>query len=321
MKRRELLFALVSLPVTVRAQPSKTWVVGLLDAGDRIEWWATFREEMRKLGYVEGKNLTLEPRYARGNQDALPKLADELVRRKVDLIVTSGTVAAIAAKNATGKTPIVMATGTDPLSLGIAKSLSRPGENVTGLTSLSSELTGKRFALMREMFPGMSRVGILWHRENPASAASVRDLLAVAGNAKVAVRNLPVTGGEGLGDAFQAAIQEHAQALMVVQGPLIYRERKKIAELAVKHKLPTMNGAAEYVDAGGLVSYAPSYPEFFRRAAIYADRILKGAHAGDLPIEQPTTFELVINQKTAAALGLTIPQAVVLRADRVISAL
>jgi len=215
----------------------------------------------------------------------------------------------------------VMATGTDPLSLGIAKSLSRPGENVTGLTSLSSELTGKRFALMREMFPGMSRVGILWHRENPASAASVRDLLSSAGGAKVAVQNLPVRDAEGLDDAFQSAVRERANAMLVVQGPLIYRERKKIADLALRYKVATMNGASEYADAGGLASYGPNYPEFFRRAAGYVDRILKGAHAGDLPIEQPTTFELVINQKTAAAIGVTIPQAIMLRADRVIAAL
>lgn len=320
MKRRQLLLAFAALPLAARGQ-TKTWVIGLLDAGDRDEWWAMFRREMRRLGYIEGKNLKIEARYARGKQDPLPALAEDLVHRKVDLIVTSGTTAAIAAKNATSKIPIVIATGTDPLSLGIAKSLSRPGENLTGLASLSSELTGKRFALMRELFPGMARVGILWHRENPASAASVRDLLTVAGNAKVAVHNLPIRDAEGLDEAFQGAMREHVQALLVVQGPLIYRERKKIAALALQHKLPTMNGAAEYVDAGGLVSYAPSYPEFFRRAAGYVDRILKGANPGDLPIEQPTIFELVINQKTAASLGLTIPQSIVLRADRVISAL
>jgi len=320
MKRRHFLVAIAALPLAARAQ-QKTWVIGLLDAGDREEWWVTFRQEMRRLGYLEGKNLKLEPRYARGKQDQLPKLAEDLVRRKVDVIVTSGTVAASAAKTATDKIPIVMATGTDPLSLGIAKSLSRPGENVTGLTSLSSELTGKRFALMREMFPGMSRVGILWHRENPASAASVRDLLSSAGGAKVAVQNLPVRDAEGLDDAFQSAVRERANAMLVVQGPLIYRERKKIADLALRYKVATMNGASEYADAGGLASYGPNYPEFFRRAAGYVDRILKGAHAGDLPIEQPTTFELVINQKTAAAIGVTIPQAIMLRADRVIAAL
>jgi putative ABC transport system substrate-binding protein len=320
MKRRQLLIALGTLPLIARGQ-SKTWVIGMLDAGDRDEWWATFRQEMRKLGYIEGKNLKLESRYARGKQDQLPRLVDELVRRRVDVIVTSGTASAVAAKHGTDTIPIVMATGTDPVSLGIARSLSHPGENVTGMTSLSSELTGKRFTLMREMLPGLARVGVLWHRENAASGASVRDLITVADAAKVTVQNLPVKDGGGLGEAFQAAARDHVQALLVVQGPLIYGERKKVAELAVRHKIPTMGGAAEYVEAGLLASYAPSYPELFRRAAVFVDRVLKGGNAGDMPIEQPTTFELVLNQKTAAAIAVTIPMAVVLRADRVIAAL
>ena len=320
MKRRQLLLAMTALPLMARAQP-KTAVIGLLDAGERVEWWAAYREQLRRLGYVEGRNISLEPRYAAGKQEQLPKLADELVRRKVDLIVTSGTAAASAAKHATDTIPIVMATGTDQVSLGLVRSLSHPGENVTGLSSLSSGLTAKRFALLREMMPGLSRISVIWHRENVSSGPGVRDLLAAAESAKVAVQNLPLKDADGLPDAFDQATRERTQAMIAIQGPLIYRERKKIAELALKHKIPTMHGAAEYVDAGGLASYAPSYPDLFRRAALYTDRILKGAKPGDLPVEQPTTFELVINQKTAAALGLKIPSAVLLRADRVVGAL
>jgi putative ABC transport system substrate-binding protein len=325
MNRRAALGTILGIGAFVApaalAQPAKTWVIGLLDAGERVEWWATFRQQLRDLGYVEGRNVTFELRYAGGKFDQLPRMAEELVRRKVDVIVTSGTVAGTAAKHTTDTIPIVMATGTDQVSLGLAKSLSRPGENVTGNTSLQSDLTAKRFALLREMFPGISRIAVLWHRENSPSAASIRDLLSVADSAKVTIQNLAVKDGGGLTDAFRAATRERAQALMAIQGPLIFIERRRIAELALKHRMPTMNGAAEYVDAGGLVSYAPSYPEFFRRAAVYVDRILKGANPGDLPIEQPTKFELVVNQRTASALGLTVPASILLRADRVIGAL
>src|SRR6266850_1689967 len=324
MKRREALWAILgigALAHTVRSQPAKTWVIGLLDAGERVEWWAAFRQQLRELGYVEGRNVTFEARYAGGKQEQLPRMADELIRRKVDIIVTSGTVAATAAKHGTDTIPIVMATGADQVSMGLAKSLARPGENVTGLTSLQSDLTAKRFALVREMFPGISRMAVLWHRDNVSSALSIRDLLSVAESAKVAVQNFPAKDADGVAEALRIAARERAQAVVVVHSPLIYRERRKIAELALKYKLPTMNGPSEYVDAGGLVSYAPSYSDLFRRAAIYVDGILKGANPGDLPIEQPTKFELVLNQKTAKAIGAAIPASVLLRADRVISAL
>jgi putative ABC transport system substrate-binding protein len=320
MKRRHFLVAIAALPLAAHAQ-QKTWVIGLLDAGERLEWWAAFRAQFRQLGYAEGKNVTLEARYAKGKLEDLPRLTDELIRRKVDLFVTSGTAAALAAKHATDTIPVVMATGNDVVSLGLVRSLSRPGENVTGLTSLSSDLTVKRFALLREMFPALSRVAVIWHRENVSSSSSVRDLIAAADAVKVSVQNLPTKDASGLPAAFDAAAREHAQAVMTVHSPLIYRERKNLADLALQHKLPTMNGAAEYVDAGGLASYAASYPDLFRRAAVYVDRILRGAKPAEMPVEQPALFELVINQKTAKAIGATIPAAITLRADRVVSAL
>jgi putative ABC transport system substrate-binding protein len=324
MKRREALWTILAvgaLPLAARAQPVKAWTIGLLDAGNRVEWWTTFRQQMRELGYEEGRNVSYERRAASGKQEQLQRLADQLVQRRVDVIVVSGTAAASAAKHATDSIPIVIASGTDPVSLGLAKSLSRPGENLTGMTSLSSDLNLKRFALLREMFPGIARVGLLWHRDNVSSAASVRDLLAAADSARISLYNLAIKDGDALPEAFQSASRERAQALVVIQGPLIYEERKRIAQLALTHRMPTMNGAAEYCEAGGFASYAPSYPDLFRRAAVYVDRILKGARPGDLPIEQPVKFEFVINQKTASALGVSVPTDLLRRADRVIGAL
>jgi len=324
MKRRQALWAIVAIggfARAARAQPGKTWVIGLLDAGERLEWWPVFRQQMRELGYVEGRNLRFEARYAGGKLDRLPAMAEELVRRKVDLIVTSGNAAALAAKHVTDAIPIVMATGTDQVSLGLANSLAHPGENVTGVNSLTSDLSGKRFALLREMFPGISRMAVLWHRENATTGASVRDLITAADTVRIGMQNLAVRDAGGIPEAFNLAARERVQAIIVPNSPLMYRERRRIAELALQHKLPTMTGAAEYVDAGGLASYAPSYPDLFRRAAVYVDRILKGADPADLPIEQPTKFELVINQKTAQAIGVAIPTQVMVRADRVIGAL
>ena len=322
MKRRDALWTILGICALPSAHgQEKTWVIGLLDAGERPEWWAAFRQQLRDLGYVEGRNVRFELHYARGKFDQLPRMAEELIQRKADVIVTSGTVAASTAKRATDTVPIVMATGTDPVALGIVKSLSRPGENITGVTSVASELSAKRFALMREISPGISQMAVVWHRENVATGPLIRELLEAADAAKVGMHNLPVKDAARLAEAFAAAAREHAQAMMVIHSPLIFSERKNIAALALKHRLPTMNGAAEYVDAGGLASYAPSYPALFRRAAVYTDRILKGAKPGDLPIERPTTFEFVLNQKAANALGISIPLDLARRADRVIGAL
>jgi putative ABC transport system substrate-binding protein len=325
MKRRHVLSGAVTfalaflLPTGLSAQPNiRKIVIGLLDAGERLEGWDAFRQQLRELGYVEGRNVNFEQRFAKGRAEALPALANELVQLKVAVIVTTASAAAAAAARATRKIPIVMATGGDQVSRGLAASLARPGGNVTGVTSLTSDLMGKRFDLLREVAPKSSRLAALWHSDNTASMTSVRELEGSAARARVAFQSFPVREGVDLADAFSAMTRERIDAIVVVNGPLFYTERRRIAELALKHKLPAIYGAAEYVEAGGLLAYGPSYPDLFRRAAIYVDKILKGANPANLPIEQPTTFELVINGNTARALGLVIPPSMLARANRVI---
>lgn len=322
-KRRRILLGIAAFaigasgPTALRAQ-AKAPVIGLLDGGERTAWWTAFRQQMRTLGYVEGKNIAFEARFAKGNVKQIPAFAQELIRLNPAVIVTATNAAAQAASHATETIPIVMATGSDHVSLGLVASLARPGGNVTGMSSISSELTGKRLELLREVFPKMGRLAVVWQSDNIGSAAGIRDLEGVTRTLKIALHNVGVRKSEDLAAAFSAATRERADAMYVLLGPLMYGERQRIAELALKHRLPTMNTAAEFVDAGGLISYGTSYPELFRRAAVYVDKILKGAKPGDLPIEQPTKFEAVVNLKTAKALGLAIPQAVLLRADRVI---
>ena len=323
--RRAALLAIVALPLaaisrsgTSIAQTAKAPVIGLLDASDRREWWDAFRQQLGEFGYVEGRNVNFDVRLAKGELELLPAMAREMVRLKVNVIVTSGTSAALAAKRATTTIPVVMATGTDQVSLGLAASLAHPGGNITGLSTLTSELMAKRFELVHELIPNVKRIAVLWHNENVSSMASVRDLESVASKSKVALQTVGVGGGEELVGAFSSMAREHVEAVIVVQTPLMYTERSKIADLAIKHRLPSVWGASEYVVVGGLVSYAPSYPELFRRAAGYVQKILKGANPGDMPIEQPTTFELVINAKTARALGVTMPPSMLARANRVI---
>ena len=327
MKRRRALLGILGLGMGLPATPelgaqpaARAPVIGLLDAGDRREWWAAFRQQLRELGYVEGRNLAFEVRFASGKFEQLPSMAQELVRLKTSVIVTSGTVAAQAAKRATSTIPIVMATAADPSiqGLDLVTSLARPGGNVTGMTSLTSALVGKRFEILREVLPKMSRLAVLSHRDNASSALSIGELEAAARSSKVALQVLGVKSADELNRAFSAMTQEHARAVFVVHGPLFFSERQRISDLALKHRLPSIHGASEYVEAGGLLSYAPSYPDLFRHAAIYVDKILKGAKPGDLPIEQPTKFDLVINLKTAKALSLTIPYSFLVRADRVI---
>jgi putative ABC transport system substrate-binding protein len=280
--------------------------------------WVAFRQQLRDLGYIEGRNVRFESRSAKDAFDLLAPMAHDLAKLDVAVIVTSGTVAARAARRATARIPIVMATGTDQVSLGLAASLARPGGNVTGNASLTSELTTKRFELLGEIVPGIARLAILWHVENMPSMASVRDLEHAAIKSRIALQSLGISNAAELAEAFAAMTREHADAVVVPQSPFTFDQRLRIAELSLKHRMPGVFGAAEFVDAGGLVSYAPSYSDLFRRAAIYVDKILKGAKPGDLPIEEPTKFELVINRKTANAMGIKVPQSILLRADRVI---
>ena len=324
MKRRQVLSEIVAFALLLRGVPelraqssAKSAVIGLLDAGERRESWDAFRQKLGELGYVEGRNVRFEQRYAKGNLEALPALAQELVQLKVAVIVTSASAAALAAEHATRKIPIVMASGGDQVSRGLANSLARPGGNVTGVASFSSDLMGKRFELLREVIPKSSRVAALWQADYP-SMASVKELESSAARARVVFQSIRIKDAAELTDAFSAMTRERIDAVVVVNGPLVYVERKRIADLALKHKLPAVYGSAAYAEAGGLLAYGPSYDELFGRAAIYVDKILKGANPGDLPIEQPTTFELVINANTARALGVAIPPSVLARANRVI---
>jgi putative tryptophan/tyrosine transport system substrate-binding protein len=316
-----LVAALVA-PLAAKAQQAANMpVVGLLDYGApdeaRLAWWKALREGLQELGYVEGRSISFEARWAEGRVDRLSSLVVELVQLQVNVIVTGGGEAARAAKHATPTIPIVMGSGADPVQLGLVASLAQPGGNVTGVTSLSSELIAKRLQLLRELLPKVSRVAVL-SDETPNSRMSVRN--TEAGARMLNIEIYPVGGHDPteLDRAVSGARHARAGALMVIASPSMFIERRRIAELAVKYRLPTAVGGREYAEAGGLFSYAVSYPGLFRRAAVYVDKILKGAKPGDLPVEQPTKFELVINLKTAKALGLTIPQSLLLRADQVI---
>ena len=303
-------------------QAGKVYRIGLLDysAPDpaRQAWWNAFRQQMRQLGYVEGQNVSFEPRWAQGDTDRLSKLATELVGLKVDVIVTGGQVAAIAAKRATSTIPIVMGTGSDPVAVGLVASLRQPGGNVTGLTSINSELSGKRLELLRTVAPRAASIAILWDEGDAGSRLIVDETEAAARTAGLTIHRVAVGSAAGLEAAFAAVVRGRAGALTIDSTARLFPYRKRIAELAVKHRLPAVAGLREYVEVGCLASYGTDYPDLFRRAAVYVDKILKGAKAGDLPIEQPTKFELVINLKTAKALGLTIPQSLLGRADEVI---
>ena len=324
MDRRGLLLGTVGLltaPRNAWAQrvAGKVPLLGLLDYSTpdaaRLAWWRVFRQSLRDLGYVEGQSINFEARWALGRPDRLPGLAAELVRLRVDVIVTGGGEAARAAKQSTATIPIVMATGSNPVQGGLVQSLARPGGNVTGLTSISSQLMAKRVELLREFLPRIPRVAILWD-ETPNARMSVQELEAAARAVGIEIHAVGVRDPNDLARAFSDASSD--RAVIVVASSSMFTERARIADLALKHRLPTALGAREYVEAGGLFSYSVNYAAQFRRAAWYTDRVLKGAKPADLPIEQPTTFELVINLKTAKALGLTIPPSLLQRADQVI---
>ena len=327
MERRTFITAmaggLLAAPRAAGAQQAgKVYRIGLLDYSEpgagRQAWWDVFRQQMRELGYVEGRNVSFEVRWAQGEDDRLPKLAAELVSLKVDLIVTAGTNAAIAAKRATTAIPIVMATGSDPVATGLVASLRQPGGNLTGMTTLNSELAAKRLEFLKIVAPRTSRIAILWDERTPALRVAVPETETAAKTAGLTIHSVPVGSAAGFEAAFANVVKGRAGALMIVPSPMFFSHRKRLAELAVKHRLPTVVGPREFVEAGGLVGYGADFPDLFRRAATFVDKILKGTMPGDLPVEQPTKFELVINLKTAKALGLTIPQALLGRADEVI---
>ncbi|HYT57805.1 MAG TPA: ABC transporter substrate-binding protein [Verrucomicrobiae bacterium] len=277
-----------------------------------------FRQGLRDLGYIDGKNIRLEYRYAQGMEDRLPGLVAELVKLKVDVIVSPTLAAIRVAKQATKVIPIVMVATVDPVATGIVDSLARPGGNITGITRLTRDLSGKRLELLKEAVPGVSRVGVLMNESTTAGDSS-KDYEAAARLLKIPLQFIEVRGPDPDFDAaFQVAIKGRVSALITVTGAVLISQPKKIADLAIKNRLPSMYELSQYVDAGGLMSYAANDAEGFRRAAVYVDKILKGAKPSDLPVEQPTKFELVINLKTAKLIGFTIPPNVLARANRVI---
>jgi putative tryptophan/tyrosine transport system substrate-binding protein len=302
-------------------QPTKVPRIGVLAGVSpsaisvRME---AFRQGLRELGYVEGKNIVIESRYAEENLDRLPALAAELVRLKVDIIITGGPPAIRSAKKATSTIPIIMGFDSDPVGNGFVASLARPGGNVTGLSALSPEISGKQLELLKEIIPKLSRVAVIGSSAEPANARTLREAELAAQIFGLKLQNLDIHGSRDIGDAFGTATKGRADAALVLPSPFAFAERIQLVDLAAKNRLPVMYGSSEYVEAGGLMTYGVSFTDLFRRAATYVDKILKGAQPADLPVEQPTKFELVINLKSAKQIGLTIPPNVLARADRVI---
>ena len=313
-------FGLLVAPLAAAAQPAgKVYRIGIIEtipAAQNAANLAALRKGLRDLGYVEGRNLIIEYRSADGRAERFPDLASELVRLKVDLIVTRGTPAARAAKNATGTIPVVMATMGDPRA--IVASFANPGGNITGVTTFSTELTAKRFELLKELVPNLSRVALLHNMGNPAAPPEWEETKTAARSLGLQAELLDVRSQGDLGRAFELAVRQRVDALVIGADGLTQMHQQTIVDLVARNRLPAAYPAREFVEAGGLIAYAVNYPDLYSRFASFVDKIFKGAKPGELPVEQPTKFELVINLKTAKALGLIIPPAVLARADEVI---
>jgi len=314
-----LLFALCS---SVQAQqPTKIPRIGFLTAvsvssfAGRTE---AFRQGLRELGYVEGKNIVIEYRYGDGKTDRLNQLADELVHNKVDVIVTGGAPATISAKDATRTIPIVMASDADPVGSGIVTSLARPGGNITGFSTLATEIGGKRLELLKEIVPRLSHMAVFGTSTYPGNAQALNEMEVAAGAFGVKLQYRDILDPKEIDAAFREASKARVGAVLVLASSVLLSQRTRITDLVLKNRSPAIYPNGEYVEDGGLMSYGPNIVDLFRRAATYVDKILKGAKPGDLPVEQPTKFELVINLKTARQIGLTIPANLLLRADKVI---
>jgi putative ABC transport system substrate-binding protein len=320
-RRRFVVVALavLALPRAGAAQPAaRIGVLSPFSAAVAAPWHQAFRQGLRELGWIEGQNVTIEYRYANGKNDRLPELAAELVRVKVDVIVTSIGTDALIAKSATTLVPIVMASAGDPVAGGLVTSLARPGGNITGLTQMAPELAGKRLELLKQIVPNLSRVAVLWYPRGTTSPLSWKEMQVPARELGIRLQSLEVQSPADFVKAFHGATTARAAAVVVLPDPLFAGNLKQIAELATKTRLPSIFHLREFADVGGLVAYGVDRADMYRRAAAYVDKILKGTKPADLPIEQPTKFELVINLKTAKALGLTIPPSLLLRADQVI---
>jgi ABC-type uncharacterized transport system substrate-binding protein len=310
---------------TAAQQTKKLARIGILLAGSFTTSQSStdaFRRGLTDLGYVEGKDIVIEYRFAEGKEQRLPTLAAELVRLRVDVIVVGGGNASSAAKNATKTIPIVMATAGDPVGSGLVTSLARPGGNITGLTLIGPDLSGKRLELLKEMIPELVRVAVLVYRDNPATDLMLKETETAALSLGLQLQTSEVRASgevqDALESAFAAAKKNHAEAINILSSAFFNDRRKEIGNLAVKTRLPTMYPYSSFTEAGGLISYGPNLLDLYRRAATHVDKILKGGKPADLPVEQPTKFELVINLKTAKQIGLTIPPNVLARADRVI---
>ena len=318
-----VFYFLISANLVEAQQPKKNARIGYIsgtgNATDQGPYVDALREGLRNLGYAEGKNVTIEYRGAEGKLDRIPNLVNELIQLKVDVIVAPVPGAIRAAKQATNTIPIVIVTGIDPVESGWVASLARPGGNITGVTTLAQDLNGKRLELLTEVVPRLSRVAVLWTPDDRSATINFKEYEAAAGALKVQLQSLEARRDDPDVEAvFQTAVKVRASALITITTATLFLKQKQIADLAVKKRLPTMFQGSTWVDAGGLMSYSTNDIDAVRRAATYVDKILKGAKPADLPIEQPTKYELVINLKTAKQIGLTIPPNVLARADKVI---
>ena len=320
-RRRFLLTSLagaLALPLTAEGQVAmKVYRIGVL-GNENNPPWEGFRQGLRDLGYVDGRNVSIEWRWSQGKPDRFPALATEIVAFRPDIIVVSGTQAARAAKQASSAIPIVMTISSYPDKIGLVDSLSRPGGNVTGLSNVGPELSGKKLELLKEIAPKAVHVAVLFNPASEVEPLAVRELSTAAPAVGVEIQSVAVRSPDDFSAVFAALSPSRVQALLALGNPINFRGRKLIADFALKNRLPSIYDERFFVEAGGLMSYAPSFTDSFRRAATYVDKILKGAKPADLPVEQPTKFELVINLKTAKALGLTIPPSLLQRTDEII---
>ena len=315
-----IAFGMLVAPLLATAQPpGKVYRIGYLAAiPPPAHLWEALLDGLRERGYIEGRNLVFERRFSEGNAERFPEFAAEMVQLKVDCIIAITTPAALAVKHVTTTLPVVMTTAIDPVGAGLVASLARPGGNVTGNAILYAELSTKRLEFLKDVVPGLSRVVVLWNAANPANASVWKETQAAAGALGLLLHAQDVRGAQDFEGAFAHTAQARPDALLVLDDALIAMHRQHIAEFATQEHLPSVFAARESVVAGGLMSYGPSLSDLFRRAATYVDKILKGVKPADLPMEQPMKFELVINLKTAKQIGVTIPSAILARADRVI---
>ncbi len=326
MKRREFITLLggaaAAVPMVAWAQQAgKVYRIGFLSAGAEVRpprLWSVFVSGLQEAGWIEGKNIVFDRRYAENRLDRLPELATELVRLDVDVIVTVGTLAPMAAKRATTSIPIVMVNAGDPVGSGLVTSLARPGGNVTGMSLMAPDLGGKRLELLKEILPALSHVAIIWNAANPYSALVFDETQAAAKKLKLELRSLEVRGPDDFDSALATTIGKRVEALVLVEDPLTFNHLNKVADFCTDNRLVAIYGLREFADAGGLMTYGANQADLFQRSVGFVDKILKGLRPSDLPVQQPTKFDLVVNLKTAKALGLTIPPTLLARADEVI---